>query len=61
MPVAGVGDPNVWANWKYADTVTKSSDTLPGLASVVTWVCVCAKGADQQSGAWSYPAEEVVR
>jgi hypothetical protein len=69
-PVAGVGayvlqtcvgDPNVAANWKYADTATKSSGTLTGLAPGPTWVRVCAKGADAQPGAWSDPAEEIVR
>lgn len=55
------GDPSVEANWHYADTATKSSGTLSGLASGKVFVRVCARGADAQNGAWSDLAEEMVR
>jgi len=55
------GDPLVEANWHYADTATKSSGTLEGLASGKVFVRVCARGADAKNGAWSDLAEEVVR
>jgi hypothetical protein len=51
----------VEANWHYADTVVKSSGTLDGLAKGIVWLRVCAKGADAKNGAWSDPAEEMVR
>ena len=55
------GDPLVEANWHYADTATKSSGTLNGLASGKVFVRVCARGADAHNGAWSDLAEEMVR
>ena len=55
------GDPSVEANWSYASTETKSSGTLTGLASGNVWVRVAAKGAAADPGAWSDPAQEVVR
>jgi hypothetical protein len=55
------GDPLVEANWHYADTATKSSGTLEGLASGKVFVRVCARGADAKNGAWSDLAEEMVR
>jgi hypothetical protein len=54
-------DPGVEANWHYADTAVKSSGTLEGLASGKVWVRLCARGADTKNGAWSEPAEEMVR
>ena len=58
---ACAGDPSVEANWHYADTATKSSGTLEGLAKGVAWLRVCAKGADAKNGPWSDPAQELVR
>jgi len=55
------GDPSVEANWHYADTATKSSGSISGLASGKIWLRVCARGADANNGPWSDPAEEVVR
>jgi len=55
------GDPLVEANWHYADTATKSSGTLSGLASGKVFVRVCARGADAHNGPWSDLAEEMVR
>jgi hypothetical protein len=58
---ACTGDPSVEANWHYADTATKSSGTLDGLAKGIVWLRVCAKGADAKNGPWSDPAQELVR
>ena len=58
---ACTGDPSVEANWHYADTATKSSGTLEGLAKGIAWLRVCAKGADAKNGPWSDPAQELVR
>ena len=55
------GNPAVEANWHYADTATKSSGTLSGLASGKVFVRLCAKGADAANGAWSNIEEETVR
>jgi hypothetical protein len=55
------GDPLVEANWHYADTATKSSGTISGLASGKVCVRACARGADALNGAWSNIEEETVR
>ena len=69
-PVKGVGtyvlqvnrvNPDTESEWKYADSAIKSSGTLKGLAAGKIWVRVCAKGADAEAGAWSDPAEDLVR
>jgi len=39
-----LADPTVEANWHYADTVTKSSGTLTGLATGKIWLRVAARG-----------------
>jgi len=54
-------NPDTESEWKYADSAVKSSGTLKGLAAGKIWVRVCAKGADEQPGAWSDPAEDLVR
>ena len=54
-------NPDTEAEWKYADSSTKSSGTLKGNAPGKIWVRVAAKGADGQPGAWSDPAEDLVR
>ncbi len=54
-------DPGVEANWSYADTQTKSSGTVTGLAGGKVWLRVCARGAEANPGPWSDAAEEVVR
>ena len=54
-------NPDTEAEWKYADSSTKSSGTLKGNAAGKIWVRVAAKGADQQPGPWSDPAEDLVR
>jgi hypothetical protein len=70
QPVAGVkayvlqkcvGDPAVEANWSHADVAGKSNGTLRGLAVGNVWIRVAAKGADENLGPWSDPAQEVVR
>jgi hypothetical protein len=69
-PVAGVkayiiqkctGDPAVEANWSHADISSKSSGTLSGLTAGKIWIRVIAKGAGDNVGAPSDPAEDVVR
>ena len=69
-PVKGVGvyilqinrvNPDTESEWKYADSSTKSSGTLKGNAPGNIWVRVAAKGADNEPGAWSDPAEDLVR
>jgi hypothetical protein len=54
-------NPDTESEWKYADSAVKSSGTLKGLAAGKIWVRVSAKGADEQPGAWSDPAEDLVR
>src|ERR1039458_7823 len=54
-------NPDTEAEWKYADSSTRSSGTLTGNAAGKIWVRVAAKGADGQPGPWSDPAEDVVR
>jgi hypothetical protein len=54
-------NPDTEAEWKYADSSTKSSGTLKGNAPGKIWVRVAAKGADDQPGPWSDPAEDLVR
>ena len=54
-------NPDTESEWKYADSSTKSSGTLKGNAPGKIWVRVAAKGADDQPGAWSDPAEDLVR
>jgi hypothetical protein len=53
--------PAIESEWKYADSATKSSGTLKGHVPGKIWVRVCAKGADEPAGAWSDPAEDLVR
>ena len=69
-PVNGVGvyilqinrvNPDTDAEWKYADSSTRSSGTLTGNTARKIWVRVAAKGADAQPGPWSDPAEDLVR
>jgi hypothetical protein len=69
-PVAGIktyivqkctGDPAVEDNWSYADSSSKSSGTLHGLPAGKIWIRVIAKGAGDNVGAPSDPAEDVVR
>ncbi len=55
------GDPAVLANWHYADTAIKSSGRLKELASGKIYLRVAAHGTDENPGAWSDLAEEVVR
>jgi hypothetical protein len=55
------GDVSVEANWRHADIATKASKTVSNLASGKVFIRVCAKGTDEKPGAWSDPAEEVVR
>jgi hypothetical protein len=55
------GDPAVEANWSHADVATKSSGTISGLPAGKAWLRVLAKGADENPGPPSDPAEEVVR
>ena len=47
--------------WKYAGSSTKSSGTLKGNTPGKIWVRVAANGADDQPGASSDPAEDLVR
>ena len=54
-------NPDTEEEWKYADCSTKSSGTLKGNTPGKIWVRVAAKGADDQPGAWSDPAEDLVR
>ena len=54
-------NPDTESAWEYADTSTKSSGTLTGNAPGKIWVRVAAKGADEQPGPWSDPAEDLVR
>jgi hypothetical protein len=54
------GDPAVEANWHYSDTQTASRGTLKNLPSGNVWVRVLAKGADEDPGPPSDPAEEIV-
>ncbi len=54
-------NPDTQSEWKYAASSSKSSGTLRNLTAGRIWVRVCAKGADEQDGAWSDPAEELVR
>ena len=54
-------NPDTEAEWKYADSSTRSSGTLTGNAPGKIWVRVAAKGADGQPGPWSDPAEDLVR
>ncbi|HEX7569940.1 MAG TPA: hypothetical protein VF492_05510 [Verrucomicrobiae bacterium] len=54
-------NPDTEAEWKYADSSTKSSGTLKGNTPGKIWVRAAAKGADDQPGAWSDPAEDLVR
>jgi hypothetical protein len=54
-------NPDTESEWHYADSSTKSSGTLRGNAPGKIWVRVAAKGADDQPGPWSDPAEEIVR
>jgi hypothetical protein len=49
------------AEWKYAGSSTKSSGTLKGNTPGKIWLRVAAKGADDQPGACSDPAEDLVR
>lgn len=49
------------AEWKYADSSTKSSGTLKGNTPGKIRVRVAANGAEDQPGAWSDPAEDLVR
>ena len=53
--------PDTEGEWKYADSSTRSSGTLKGNTPGKIWVRVAAKGADEQPGAWSDPAEDLVR
>ena len=54
-------NPDTEAEWKYADSSTRSSGTLKSNTPGKIWVRVAAKGADDQPGAWSDPAEDLVR
>jgi hypothetical protein len=54
-------NPDTEAEWKYADSSTKSNGTLNGNTPGKIWVRTAAKGADDQPGAWSDPAEDLVR
>ena len=54
-------DPNVETNWSHADISGKSTGTLTGQTAGKIWIRIAAKGADQQVGPWSDPAEDVVR
>jgi hypothetical protein len=55
------GDVTVEANWRHADIATKASKRVGNLPSGKVFIRVCAKGTDEKPGAWSDPAEEVVR
>jgi hypothetical protein len=54
-------NPDTEAEWKYADSSTRSSGTLKGNAPGKIWVRVAAKGADAEPGPWGDPAEDLVR
>ena len=54
-------NPDTESEWKYGDSSTKSSGTLKGNTPGKIWVRVAAKGADEQPGPWSDPAEDLVR
>ena len=54
------GDPAVEANWHYADSQSGSRGTLKNLPSGNVWVRVLAKGAHENPGPPSDPAEEIV-
>ena len=49
------------AEWKYAGSSTQPSGTLKGNTPGKIWVSVAAKGAADQPGASSDPAEDLVR
>ena len=54
--------PDPPGTWTQKMASGKSSATIEGLTSgAKLWVRVCAKGADEQPGAWSDPAEDLVR
>jgi hypothetical protein len=54
-------NPDTEAEWKCADSLTRSSGTRKGNVPGKIWVRVAAKDADDQPGAWSDLAEEMVQ